>query len=195
MHDIITTEGIVLKSFPRREADRFYMIFSRELGVIYVSAQGIRKGHSKLSHAIDDFAHGSYSLVKGKEAWRLVGAEIKKNLFRSVRSKQVFARLRNILSLIADTVDESVDIRTVFDKLLELSVFLEDNAGKPKLVESAELLFLSFFLDKEGRMQKGALEEGIIAECSFSEESLRTVLEKKDDILAFINGGIAELSR
>lgn len=50
-------------------------VFTRELGLIMASAQGIRLEKSKLRYHSQEFSLGEFSFVRGKEFWRLTGAK------------------------------------------------------------------------------------------------------------------------
>lgn len=75
-YHIHTTPGFVVSSFGQGEADKYIYLFTRDLGMVGVIAKGIRLECSKLRYAMQDYAHGNFSLVRGKEAWRLTGAEV-----------------------------------------------------------------------------------------------------------------------
>ncbi len=74
-----TTECIVIESFDQSEHDRVYKLFTREFGLIMVHAKSVRKLESKLRAHIIPRGISLVTLVKGKEVWRLVGAEEKLN--------------------------------------------------------------------------------------------------------------------
>jgi recombinational DNA repair protein (RecF pathway) len=76
-HHVYTTPGFVIDSRPNGEAGRLLYIFTKELGLVLATAQGIRLGVSKLRYHTQDFSHAVFSLVRGKEIWRLVGATAK----------------------------------------------------------------------------------------------------------------------
>lgn len=75
MHTIHTTPALVVGSKPNGEASKLIFLFTREFGLITAVAQGIRFEKSKLRYCAQDYNLGIFSLVKGKEFWRLVGAE------------------------------------------------------------------------------------------------------------------------
>lgn len=75
MHTIYNTEGFILKSLERNEANKFYFIFTRDFGLITVAGQGTRLLKSKLRYSLEDFSYGKFSVVRGREIWRLTGAE------------------------------------------------------------------------------------------------------------------------
>ena len=70
-----TTKGLVITSFDHSENDRVYKIFTREFGLLIAHAKSIRKLESKLRAHILPRTVSLVTLVKGKEVWRLVGAE------------------------------------------------------------------------------------------------------------------------
>ncbi len=75
-YTVYTTEGFILSTSPHGEANRLYCIFTREFGVIYATAQGVRLAKSKLRGHLTEFSRASVSLVKGKEFWRLTSAQV-----------------------------------------------------------------------------------------------------------------------
>jgi DNA repair protein RecO len=74
-HRIYTTSGFVIESRPYGEAGKMLSIFTRELGMVNAAAAGIRLGQSKLRYHVQDFSLAEFSLVRGRDIWRLVGAE------------------------------------------------------------------------------------------------------------------------
>lgn len=80
MYAIHTTPGFIIDSRPRGEAGKLLSIFTRDFGLIYASAQGIRLEKSKLRYYTQDYAMGTYSLVRGKEFWRLTSAAGEANM-------------------------------------------------------------------------------------------------------------------
>src|SRR3989344_8517195 len=100
-HHLYQTPGIVLSSSPYGEANRDFRIFTKELGLIRASAQGIRFLKSKLRYAIHDFSYCDLSLVRGKEVWRLTGVLKHSNLFEDFKgSPETFAVFARVFSLL-----------------------------------------------------------------------------------------------
>ncbi len=75
MYTIYTTPGFVISSRTYGEAGRLLHIFTRDLGLILVGAQGVRLEKSKLRYFSQEFSFGEYSVVRGKELWRLTDAK------------------------------------------------------------------------------------------------------------------------
>jgi DNA repair protein RecO len=74
VHHIHTTDGLIIYSRAQGEANKLVYIFTRDLGLIIAIAQGIRLEKSKLRYHIHDYRISRFSLVQGKEFWRIVGA-------------------------------------------------------------------------------------------------------------------------
>ncbi len=73
MHHLYHTEGFVLGSQPFAEANKFFFVFTRELGMVGATAQSIRSLSSKLRYSLQDFDCLHISLVRGRE-WRVTNA-------------------------------------------------------------------------------------------------------------------------
>ncbi len=74
MYAIHTTPGFIIDSRPYGEAGKILSIFTRELGLVSVIAQGIRLEKSKLRYHAQEYRFGVFSLVRGKEYWRLTSS-------------------------------------------------------------------------------------------------------------------------
>lgn len=98
-YHIYQTEGFVLGSTPFGEANKRYHIYTREIGLINASAQGIRFIKSKLKHTIDDFVFSDFSLVRGKEFWRLTSVKEAHDGNKKLTGKSLimFARISGLL--------------------------------------------------------------------------------------------------
>ena len=75
MHPKHHTDAIVLAARDVGEASRMLCLFTRELGMVHAHAQGVRLLRSKLRHHLQPLTRAHVSLVRGREVWRVVGAE------------------------------------------------------------------------------------------------------------------------
>jgi hypothetical protein len=74
-----TTSAIVLDAYDQGEHDRMFKLFTREYGLVMAHARSVRKLTSKLRAHLLPGKLTLVTLVKGKEIWRLVGAEGQKD--------------------------------------------------------------------------------------------------------------------
>lgn len=110
MHHIYHTEGIILGSKNSGEAGRYYAIFTRDLGMIYASAQGVRKMSSKLRFVLQDFAYLKIDLVQGKDIWRVTTASKTDKLEHIARKPEhlgVFANIARLLKRLLAGVESN----------------------------------------------------------------------------------------
>ncbi len=75
MHEIIVTEGVVLNKRPVGEANTLVAILTRDLGLVRAKALSTRREGSKLRYGLEPLTVGRFSLVRGKQEWRLTGVE------------------------------------------------------------------------------------------------------------------------
>ncbi len=94
MHHIYTTPAFVVSSLPRGEAGKSLLLFTRDFGMIWATAQGIRLSQSKLRHHIQDYSFSYVSIVRGKEMWRLTGAG---ELQEKIKPSKLYVRILNVL--------------------------------------------------------------------------------------------------
>ncbi len=76
-----TTEAIICGTFNRNTADRSYLLFTREAGMLYAEARSVREERSRQRMALQDFSYVRVSLIKGKSSWKIGSIEPRTNFF------------------------------------------------------------------------------------------------------------------
>jgi DNA repair protein RecO (recombination protein O) len=74
MHHIHHTEAIILGSKNYGEAGRYYFLFTKDMGLVYASAIGVRKMSSKLRFILQDLSYIKVDLIEGKDFWKITSA-------------------------------------------------------------------------------------------------------------------------
>ena len=64
-------------SAPIGESNRYYYLMTKDLGFVIAFAQGVRETRSKLRPQLSDFSHVSLDLIRGRDTWRIVNADVK----------------------------------------------------------------------------------------------------------------------
>ena len=82
-----TTKALVCGTFNRNTADRSYLLFTREAGMLYADARSVREERSKQRYALQDFSLVRVSLVKGKRGWKIGSIEALQNYFQEAVNK------------------------------------------------------------------------------------------------------------
>lgn len=112
------------------ETGKYYSIFTRDLGMIYASAQGVRKMSSKLRFVLQDFAYIKIDLVQGKDFWRVTSAQ-KTNklegLSKDSGTFEVFFNIANLLKRLLAGVEKN---EALFIDLIKGLTVLEKIAVK-----------------------------------------------------------------
>ena len=100
MHHIYHTEALILGSKNYGETGRYYFLLTKDLGMIYASAQGVRKMSSKLRYVLQDFSYIKVDLVQGKDFWRITSATKTNELEKVTKNPQTFKVFHNIARLL-----------------------------------------------------------------------------------------------
>ena len=82
-----TTEALVCGSFLHNTADKVFLLFTREVGMLYATAKSVREERSKQRFALQDFSLIRVSLIKGKQGWRVGSVEAKTNYFSQAEDR------------------------------------------------------------------------------------------------------------
>ncbi|MDQ3076084.1 MAG: DNA repair protein RecO [bacterium] len=183
MHHKYHTEAIVLGSSDYRESAKIFFVFTRDLGLLYASAQGVRKMSSKLRYVLQDFSYTKIDLVKGKDFWRITSA-CKTNQLEEVTKQadtlQVFAHVSKLLRRLLPEQEKNEDLfREVINGLFAL-----DRAQTKEDISNIEIIIVLRILSNLGyigdinsleNLIKSPLEEDLIFE--MSKNKSRAILE------------------
>lgn len=139
---VYTTKGFILGSAPNGEASKVYILYTEDFGLVRAKAQGARLLSSKLRYNLEDFSFATFSLVRGKEFWRITGSQAE-----SLPAEGKLARAR-ILSL----VKRLVHGEERNDKLFSVLARLATEESDP-----AEIDILAGILDALGYLDAASL--------------------------------------
>jgi DNA repair protein RecO (recombination protein O) len=191
-HHVYTTEAFVIESIPSGEANKMFTVFTRELGMIRASAQGVRHLKSKLRFSLQDYSYAQVSAVRGKEIWRITNAKAEWNLYQLYKTRtdimhviaQVFALLKRLMP--GEEKNEHL-----FMVLHHAFQFLKETEIKAEEVKSFERIIVMNILHHLGYMGQ---EQGLtqFIDAPWSHELLTEMNEKKAESLSAINRAIKE---
>jgi DNA repair protein RecO len=86
-HSMYITEALVCGTFNRNTADRSYLLFTKEAGMLYAEARSVREERSRQRFALQDFSYLRVSLIKGKQSWKIGSIEARGNFFTIATTK------------------------------------------------------------------------------------------------------------
>ena len=121
---IYHTEGYIIDSVNSGESSKLFTILTSELGTIIATAQGVRKLQSKLRYSLQDLTFAKFALVRGKDIWRVTGADKIINIYDKKVPIQIRQSLSRILSFIKRLSPGETINKKVFDEFGKLHKFL-----------------------------------------------------------------------
>ena len=151
-----TTEALVCGSFLHNTADKVFLLFTREVGMLYATAKSVREERSKQRFALQDFSLIRVSLIKGKQGWKVGSVEAKTNYFTQADNRlargsvvTIFKTLRRFIHgeeslptlfdfclLALEEMNKVKDERLFWDLIVQLKILSElgyvDEGGIPK---------------------------------------------------------------
>ncbi len=189
-HHVYTTPGFIVHSMPQGEANKYLLIFTRELGMIGATVQGVRLSQSKLRYYTQDFSRGLFSVVRGKEVWRMVGAkEVNENNDEmDAENKKLFVR---VLSLLKRLLHGEEKNEKLFDVVESLYRYLFHNLGEAKR-ELVEYLTVFRILNCLGYIHPRGVLDTLCTSTEIDEEILEILRLNKSMVLREVNDGLKE---
>jgi DNA repair protein RecO len=191
-HHIYTTDAFVLDSIPTGEADAFFVLFTRDLGLIRAIAKGVRLQKSKLRYSLQEFSQTKVSLVRGKEVWRITSARIEDSLYSRYRNdKQVLHVIAQIDVLLKRLVGGEEKNEALFEIVIEAIEFLESHEQWGEELKLFEITVVLKILHNLGYMRRVPELERSIEE-PLSLELLKSLEPHKALALREINTSLHE---
>ena len=139
-HHIYHTRGIILSAQPSGESNRFFKIFTDEIGLVGATAQSVREGKSKLRYTLQERSLVTVDLVRGKEVWRIVSAGPWQSLDK-VKSDTVKAGLLSgYYTLLTRLIQGEGRDAGLFEEIVSVASYLDSQEFSPELTLAFETL-------------------------------------------------------
>lgn len=188
-HQLHHTNAYILASRGVGEANRFITLFSEDLGLIKAVAQGVRLSKSKLKGGLYTYAHTKVSLVRGREVWRITGAEEISRSYELFDSPEKLALLARVYALVLRLVHgEEPD--------LELYIELGELSGVLARTADAQLKYLEIAIVLRMLNRLGYLKEtpqlSIVLDGELgTAESLTLIESRFTEVLTLVNKALS----
>ncbi len=190
MHHIYHTEGIILGSKNFGEAGKHYNIFTRDLGMITATAQGVRKMSSKLRFILQDFAYLKIDLVSGKNIFRITTASKTNKLEQIYKQPATLPVLANIARLLQRLLAGVESNEILFTELLQGLTILE-KVNTPEDLRNIEVIIVLRILNNLGYIGEHNALENLI-KSPFEENLILEVAKSRNEVLREINQALKE---
>jgi DNA repair protein RecO len=190
MHHIYHTEGLILGSKNYGETGKYYSIFTRDLGMIYASAQGVRKMSSKLRFTLQDFAYVKIDLVQGKDFWRVTSAGKTNQLQNLPKNRGTFEVVYNIANLLKRLLAGVEKNELLFADLINGLSILEKIKKKEDL-RNIEAVIVLRILNNLGYIGGNEILQSLVRS-PFEENLIFEVSKSRSQVLHQINKALKE---
>jgi recombinational DNA repair protein (RecF pathway) len=152
-----TTEALVCGSFDQNTADRSFLLFTKELGMLFAIAKSVREERSLQRPALQDFSRIRVSLVKGKTGWRIGSVEAISNDYANANNREVRGSIVALYRLLRRFIRGEEPVPFIYDLVINgLDTLLLDLKSR-RLVElliEIEVLSWLGYVDREALPEK-----------------------------------------
>ncbi len=179
-HEIYTTKGFIISSENKAEADKVFFIFTKDLGLVRATAQGVRKQESKLRYSLQDFSYSEFSFVLGKQGWKIVNATPLNFFENKIQNSPTKVQTLRLLKKLCPQDEPHPNL---FSELEKAFIFMDKN--KIVLDKSMEALLVLKVLSFLGYWGDG--EEYKFIESPFTKEVVEEVTKVRKDIVKELN--------
>lgn len=118
------TPALICGSFDSNTADKSFLLFSREAGMIYASAKSVREERSRQRFALQDFSIVIVSLIKGKTGWRIGSVQSEGNFFVEATDRAVRGSVVRLCKLLRRFVAGEEPHPNLFDEVMAGMIIL-----------------------------------------------------------------------
>lgn len=187
MYEKYTTEAFVVGQRNIKESDKIFLLFTRDFGLVWAIATGIRKPLSKLKSFLEVGNKIDITLIKGKEFWRVVEAEQGiGGILKIKESKVSFFHILNITQRMVQGEEKNQSLWQSLNMCFESL----QNIDK-KNIHILECIILTRVLDAlgYGRTEK---DWGISLTSDLTEEMFEIAKNKKASIVRLINESLKQ---
>ncbi len=186
---VYTSPGMVLKKKNSGERDVVLYILTRDLGLVAASARSTRSSKSKLRGFTEEFTYGEFSLIKGRNGWKLTNVSDAENFFFSAPeySRKTMAQISSVVMKM--TQGESPHME-VFETVSKCFSFLTQARAEDVL--SAEFLCVLRIMSELGYVHADNDVGVLLSNDSFDSDFLQKVQDNRIKIVAVINKAMKE---
>jgi DNA repair protein RecO (recombination protein O) len=193
MHTLYSTECIVLGGVDSGEANKYISLFTKDIGLVRAVAKSVREEKSKLRYSLQDYSFTYTTLVRGREVWRITGAEEIYSLHHELKedANKLFTVMQ-ILNLLDRLVHGEEKNEYLFNTLSQGLEFLRNNKMNKKNLKNFEHLIVLRMLYSLGYIAKKNNLDELLWETFVNQKLLKETESKRKDIIFAINRALKE---
>ena len=191
MHHIYHTNGFILGSRNTGEANKMLSIYTREMGLIRATVQGIRFHKSKLRFALQDFYYAKIDLVRGKDIWRVTSATNVNSFPLARADKQSLLLIARVSKLLERLCGGEEANEKIFNDFIQALYLLDDDNISEESREALELHLVLRIMNSLGYIGESAMLADYLAS-DFNNDLTKNLLKERQSIIAHINKALNE---
>jgi DNA repair protein RecO len=192
-YHLYQTEGLILGSVSFGEANKYFYIFTKDLGFVRGNAQSVRLLQSKLRYILQDFSYISVTLVRGKDSWRIttVGELSGQNNVPKLAGEKllIFARVSALLRRLLHGEEKN---QKLFEYLKEAYIFLADPSLAKDHLPSLEYILVLRLLHSLGYLGASPDLDSFVESPYWSFELINKMASFKQAAILQINKSLSE---
>ena len=186
MYQKYYTEALVLRSRERGEADRVYVLYTKDFGLVVARASAVRTEHSRMRYALQSYSRATVALVKGKRGWRIAGSAVRPGMQSVPRGVPTFARIAELLLRLVNGEDNN---EYLFEVLAEAHGALMAGTREAHVIE---IVCVARMLYALGYLSSEALGTTLFTHTAYTAPHLHEARLLQRKLLTRINRAIAE---
>jgi recombinational DNA repair protein (RecF pathway) len=130
-----TTDALVCGAFDRNTADRSYLLFTREAGMLFADAKSVREERSKQRFALQEFSQIRVSLIKGKHTWKVGSVEASHNDYTEAVSRAARGSVTAVYRTLRRFIQGEEASPRLYDFCAEVLTFVAEDISERPFVD------------------------------------------------------------
>jgi len=187
MYQKYQTEALVLGSRERGEADKVFALYTRDFGLVWARAAGVRRESSKMRYALQTYCYIQTGLVRGKRGWRLAGSSTQRQFGGNILGALVFARICKLVMRLVQGEEQNAYL---FETLADAQATL--SASTHTALATVEIVCVARVLYALGYLSEDALGSALLTHTGHGVAQLAEVEKKRAVLLTSINKALSE---
>lgn len=192
-HTLYSTECIVLDGIDSGEANRYISLFTKEMGLVRAVAKSVREERSKLRYSLQNFSFTNATLVRGREVWRITGAEEIYSLHHDLKhdNDKLFI-ITQILNLLERLVHGEEKNDYLFNTISNSFDFIKENELDKETLKNFEHLIVLRTLYSLGYIANKESFGELLQLTIVDNDLLKKTQEQRENIIPAINNALKE---
>ncbi len=173
------------------EANKMLAIYTREMGLVWAAAQGVRLHKSKLRFTLQDFSYVNVDLVRGKELWRVTSARHVSSFPFARSNASSLLMITRVSKLLERLCRGESPSESIFDDYIQALYLLDDDNISPESKEALELHLVLRIMNNLGYIGDSDILSKYLC-FSFDYSKTESLLKERQSIIAHINKALNE---